>query len=114
MSDEDRTSVLANQYKISLSEIHIKEVLVMLCKFADKIASNSNFDSVEEFYDSISKSLSKISGINQLPISYVEVNPNPYILLSQNILQSARQVMALSGKKVFKLYEMDLFISEKI
>ena len=102
LSDEDRTSVLANQYKISLSEIHIKEVLVMLCKFADKIASISNFDSVEEFYDSISKSLSKISGINQLPISYVEVNPNPYILLSQNILQSARQVMALSGKKVFQ------------
>lgn len=102
LSDEDRTSVLANQYKISLSEIHIKEVLVMLCKFADKIASNSNFDSVEEFYDSISKSFSKISGINQLPISYVEVNPNPYILLSQNILQSARQVMAVSGKKVFQ------------
>ncbi|MFA5639478.1 MAG: hypothetical protein WC946_03195 [Bacteroidales bacterium] len=102
LSDEDRTSVLANQYKISLSEIHMKEVLAILCKFADKIASNQNFDSVEEFYNSISKSLSIISGINQLPISYVEVNPNPYILLSQNILQSARKEMALSGKKVFQ------------
>lgn len=102
LSDEDRTSVLANQYKISLSEIHIKEVLAILCKFADKIASNQNFDSVEEFYNSISKSISIISGINQLSISYVEVNPNPYILLSQNILQSARKVMASSGKKVFQ------------
>ncbi|MCI1778564.1 MAG: hypothetical protein LKI53_01240 [Bacteroidales bacterium] len=102
LSDEDRTSVLANQYKISLSEIHMKEVLAILCKFADKIASNQNFDSVEEFYNSISKSLSIISGINRLPISYVEVNPNPYILLSQNILQSARKVMAFSGKKVFQ------------
>ena len=104
LSDEDRTSVLANQYKISLSEIHIKEVLAILCKFADKIASNQNFDSVEEFYNSISKSLLIISDINQLTISYVEVNPSPYILLSQNILQSARKVMALSGKKVFLLY----------
>lgn len=102
LSDEDRTSVLANQYKISLSEIHIKEVLAILCKFADKIASNQNFDSVEEFYNSISKSLLIISDINQLTISYVEVNPSPYILLSQNILQSARKVMALSGKKVFQ------------
>jgi CRISPR-associated protein Csc3 len=102
LSDEDRTSVLANQYKITLSEIHLKEVLAMLCKFADKIASNQNFDSVETFYESISKSLSIISGINSLPISYVEVNPNPYTLLSQNILQSARQVLAQSGKKVFQ------------
>lgn len=64
LSDEDRTCVLANQYKIILSEIHIKEVLAILCKFADKIASNQNFDSVEELYNSISKSLSIISGIN--------------------------------------------------
>ncbi len=103
LSDEDRTNVLANHYKISLSEIHVKEVLAMLCKFADKVSSNQNFDSVEEFYNSISKSLSITSGINQLPISYVAINPNPYILLSQNILQSARQIMALSGKKVFQV-----------
>lgn len=103
LSDEDRTSVLANQYKISLSETHVKEVLAILCKFADKVSSNQDFDSVEEFYNSISKSFSIISAINQLPISYVEVNPNPYILLSQNILQSARQVIALSGKKVFQV-----------
>lgn len=102
LSDEDRTSVLANQYKITLSEIHIKEVLAMLCKFADSIASNQNLDSVEAFYKSISKSLSIISGINTLPISYVKINPNPYTLLSQNILQSARQVLALSGKKIFQ------------
>ncbi len=102
LSDEDRTSVLANQYKITLSETHIKEVLALLCKCADSIASNQNFDSIEAFYKSISKSLSIISGINTLPISYVEINPNPYTLLSQNILQSARQVLALSGKKVFQ------------
>jgi hypothetical protein len=102
LSDEDRTSVLANHYKITLSEIHLKEVLAMLCKFADKIASNQNFDSVETFYESISKSLSVISGINSLLISYVVVNPNPYTLLSQNILQSARQVLAQSGKRVFQ------------
>jgi hypothetical protein len=102
LSDEDRTSVLANQYKITLSETHMKEVLALLCKFADSIASNQNLDSVEAFYKSISKSLSIISGINKIPISYVEINPNPYTLLSQNILQSARQVLALSGKKVFQ------------
>ena len=102
LSDEDRTSVLANNYKITLSELHIKEVLAMLCKFSDSIASNQNFDSIESFYKSISKSLSIISGINNIPVSYVEVNHNPYTLLSQNILQSARQVLALSGKKVFQ------------
>ncbi|MDD4821914.1 MAG: hypothetical protein PHI48_05080 [Bacteroidales bacterium] len=102
LSDEDRTCVLANQYKITLSEIHLKEVLVRLCKFADSIASNQNFDSIETFYNSISKSLSIISEINTLPISYVKVNPNPYTLLSQNILQSARQVLSESGKKVFQ------------
>jgi|GEM_PF-3466925 len=101
LSDEDRTCVLANQYKITLSETHIKEVLSLLCKFADSLASNQNFDSVEIFYKSISKSLSIISGINKVSISYVEINPNPYTLLSQNILQSARQVLAISGKKVF-------------
>lgn len=102
LSDEDRTSVLANQYKITLSETHIKEVLALLCKFADSIASNQNFDSVGTLYKSISKSLSIISGINKVSISYVEINPNPYTLLSQNILQSARQVLAMSGKKVFQ------------
>jgi hypothetical protein len=102
LSDEDRTSVWANRYKISLSEVHIKEVLAMLCKFADSIASNQDFDSVEAFYKSLSKSLSIISVINSLPISYVEINPNPYTLLSQNILRSARQVLAQSGKKVFQ------------
>ena len=102
LSDEDRTSVLANQYKITLSETHIKEVLALLCKFADSIASNQNLDFVEAFYNSISKSLSIISGINKVQISYVEINSNPYTLLSQNILQSARQVLALSGKKVFQ------------
>ena len=85
LSDEDRTCVLANNYKITLSELHIKEVLAMLCKFSDSIASNQNFDSVESFYKSISKSLSIISGINNIPVSYVEVNLNPYTLLSQNI-----------------------------
>lgn len=102
LSDEDRTCVLANNYKITLSELHIKEVIALLCKFADSIASNQNFDSIEAFYKSISKSLSIISEINNIPISYVEVNHNPYTLLSQNILQSARQVLALSGKKVFQ------------
>ncbi len=102
LSDEDRTSVLANQYKITLSETHVKEVLALLCKFADSIASNQNLESVEAFYNSISKSLSIILGINEVSISYVEINPNPYTLLSQNILQSARQVLALSGKKVFQ------------
>jgi CRISPR-associated protein Csc3 len=102
LSDEDRTSVLANRYKIALSEIHVKETLALLCKFADSIASNQNLDSVNTFYKSISKSLSIISGINKVSISYVEINPNPYTLLSQNILQSARQVIALSGKKVFQ------------
>lgn len=102
LSDEDRTCVLANQYKITLSELHIKEVLAILCKFADSIASNQNLDTVEIFYKSISKSLSIISGINTLPISYVEINPNPFTLLSQNILQSARQILALSDKKVFQ------------
>ncbi|HZK03785.1 MAG TPA: hypothetical protein VFC94_05200, partial [Bacteroidaceae bacterium] len=102
LSGEDRTNVFANQYKTLLSYIHIKEVLAKLCKFADKIASIQNFESIKDFYNSIDKSLSIISGINQLPISYVEVNPNPYILLSQNILQSARKVLASSGKKVFQ------------
>ena len=102
LADEDRTNVLANQYKTSLNEIHVNEVLSILCKFADNIASNQNFDSVKEFYNSISKSLSIISDFYQMPISYVEVNPNPYTLLSQNILQSARKVMSANGKKVFQ------------
>lgn len=102
LSDEDRTSVLANQYKITLSEIHVKETLAMLCKFADSIASNQNLDSIEKFYKSISNSLNIISGVNNFPISYVEINPNTYTLLSQNILQSARQVLDQSGKKVFQ------------
>ena len=102
LSDEDRTSVLANRYKLSLSEIHIKEVLSMLCKFADSVASNQTFDTVDVFYKSLKKSFFCIKNFNLLPLSYVEINPNPYILLSQSVLQSARSVLADSDKKVFQ------------
>jgi CRISPR-associated protein Csc3 len=102
LSDEDRTSVLANRYKITLSETHLKETLALLCKFADSIASIQKFETIEQFYNVVSKTFRTISGFNNLSISYVEVSQNPYILLSQNILQSARMVLAESGKKVFQ------------
>ncbi|OJJ23391.1 hypothetical protein BKI52_03255 [marine bacterium AO1-C] len=106
LSDEDRTSVLANAYTISLEVNHMKKGLAILCKFADNLASIQHLNEVEVLYAEITKAvmtLNKLS-VDQLidapPLSYVKIQPNPYILLGQQAMQVAKQVLEAQGVKI--------------
>lgn len=106
LSDEDRTSVLANAYKISLEVKHMKKGLAILCKFADNLASIQHLNEVEVLYAELTKAvvkldeLSKDQLIDTPPLSYVKIQPNPYILLGQQAMQAAKQVLEAQGVKI--------------
>ena len=104
LATEDRTEVYAADYPITVNRRkHIKIVQRELCHLADGLASiqNEQLESIEALYKAVNRSLSKISKIIDLPISYLKVRQNPYTLLSQNLLQVARKQLYQSGKKVF-------------
>lgn len=103
LSDENRTSIIANKYRITLNPRHIKEHLGLLCKFADGLASSQNLESVESFYKDVArclKQLEKATPLVNMPVSYIQLRENPYTLLSQRVLQSARKVLARHDKEV--------------
>lgn len=101
LSTENRTSVVANEYPIKLGK-HLENKLRLLCHLADGLASIQELDSAEDVYTQIVKKLEKNKAeFGELPVSYVEMRSNPYTLLSQNVLQMARLVLAQNGKKVF-------------
>jgi hypothetical protein len=104
LATEDRTFVQAEDYPITVNNRdEIKKTQRELCHLADGLASiqNEQLESIEALYKAVQRSLSKISKIIDLPISYLKVRPNPYTLLSQNLLQVARKQLYQNGKKVF-------------
>lgn len=105
LSDEDRTSVLANKYKITLDSKHIKEDLGLLCKFADGLASSQKLDNVAELYKDTARCVKLLAAqsanlAKTLTVSYVQIRDNPYILLSQNMLRATRKVLYANDKQV--------------
>lgn len=103
LATENGTWAMAEDYPITVNrQSEIKRTQRALCHLADGLASiqNEHLESIEALYKAIFRSLSKIIGIAEMPISYVKVRSNPYTLLSQNLLQVARKELARQGKKV--------------
>ncbi|WP_299459318.1 hypothetical protein [uncultured Microscilla sp.] len=105
LSDENRTSVLANAYTLTLDEDYVKQVLAILCKFADKLASIQELYEIEEFYSQVGKAVQQLEGLAQtsfgdLQLSYIKLQPNPYILLGQQAMQAAKKILEAQGTKV--------------
>ncbi len=104
LATEDRTSVMKNQYKVELDYIHLTEILALICKFADGLASIQELDGVEVFFKEAQKAVNRISKISNLEISYIKIQENPYTLLSQHLLNIAGRVLTKNNRKV--LYAM--------
>lgn len=103
LATENGTAVSSGDYKISVNNWnHVNEIQRELCHFADGLASiqNEHLESIEGLYKAIKKCLNKIAKIEDIPVSYVKVRPNPYTLLSQNLLQVTRKELSKNGKKV--------------
>lgn len=103
LGTENGTAVSSGDYKISVSNWnHVSEIQRELCHLADGLASiqSEHLESIEELYKAIQKCLYKISKIEDIPVSYVKVRPNPYTLLSQNLLQVTRKELSRNSKKV--------------
>lgn len=103
LSTEDGTAVASGDYKISVNNWkQINEIQRELCHLADGLASiqNEHLESIEALFRAIDKNLNKITRTAELPISYVKVRPNPYTLLSQNLLQVAKKTLRKNGKPV--------------
>ncbi len=103
LATENGTWAMAENYPITVNrQSEIKRTQRALCHLADGLASiqNEHLESIEVLYTAISRSLSMITDIAEMPISYVKVRSNPYTLLSQNLLQVARKELARRGKKV--------------
>lgn len=118
LSTEDGTAVTSGDYKLSVNNWkHINEIQRELCHLADGLASiqNEGLERIEALYKAINNSLNKISKIAEVPISYLKVRPNPYTLLSQNLLQVARKVLHKSGKQVlYAMHEGFIFWGEDV
>lgn len=101
LATENRTSVFANQFAVR-GETFLRGKLQPFCHLADGFASIQELNCVEEAYTVLSKKLKEIENVmgQKIPISFVEIRANPYILLSQNVLQAARKVFS-PEKKVF-------------
>lgn len=103
LATENGTWATAEDYPITLrNRDEVRVTQRELCHLADGLASiqNESLESIEALYKAVSSRVSSISKIALLQVSYVKVRPNPYTLLSQNLLQVARHVLAKSGKKV--------------
>ena len=103
LATENATWATAEDYPITLgNRDEIRMTQRELCHLADGLASiqNESLESIEALHDAVSHRVGRIAKIAPLRVSYVKIRPNPYTLLSQNLLQVARQVLATSGKKV--------------
>lgn len=103
LATENGTWATAEDYPVTLeNRDEIRMTQRELCHLADGLASiqNESLESIEALHKAVSRSVGRIAKIAQLRVSYVKIRPNPYTLLSQNLLQVARQVLATNGKKV--------------
>jgi hypothetical protein len=101
LSTENRSSIKANQYKISLDDKHLTEVLAKICHFADSISSIQELDGVETFYKALKKTVEALSNIVKLNISYIKILENPYTLLSQNLMHKAASILKENDRDIF-------------
>lgn len=117
LQTEDRTSIWSNNYTVNLDYSHLKDILSPLCHFADGLASKQGLDSIAHLYKEINSSLTSgdLSKFINLQLSFVKIRPNPYTLLSQNILRNARSVLAENGKKVlFSMYDGFIYVGDDV
>lgn len=102
LATENRTRAVANLYPLGDLDEFIREYLGPLCHFADGLASLKETDSPGAAWASISAKIERLPPqFGQIPISYIEVHPNPFVLLSQSLMQAARTVLGRAGKKPF-------------
>jgi hypothetical protein len=113
LATENRTSVFANQFSVR-GEQYLRNILQSFCHLADGFASIQELNSVEEAFDVLSKKLKEIENVmgQKMPISFVEIRANPYILLSQNVLQAARKVFSPEKKVFYALRNGFIFFGE--
>lgn len=103
LATENGSWVTAEDYPITLhNQEEVRTVQRELCHFADGLASiqDESLESIEGLHKAVNKKIKQLEKTKPLPVSYLKVRPNPYTLLSQNLLQVARQVLAKNGKKV--------------
>ncbi len=101
LSTENRSSIKANQYKISLDDKHLTEILAQICHFADSISSIQELDGVETMYKALKKTIYDLNKIVKIDISYIKIHENPYTLLSQNLMHKAASVLKENGREIF-------------
>lgn len=112
LATEDGTAVIAEDYRITVNDWkEINLVQRELCHLADSLASIQNdykkgidhLKDIESIYKAVQRAINNIktTKLPQLNISYLKVRPNPYTLLSQELLQKAQKALYQGGKKVF-------------
>lgn len=111
LATENRTRILANEYP---AERFIREKLTPLCHLADGLASVQEVESPASVFATVQRKMADMEKVfGALPISYIEVRPNPYVLTNQKLLQAARRVLHGNGKKVlFSLRTGFVFFGE--
>ena len=103
LATENGSWVTAEDYPITLNnQEEVRTVQRELCHFADGLASiqDESLESIEGLYKAVNQKIKQLVKTEALPVSYLKVRPNPYTLLSQNLLQVARQTLTKNGKKV--------------
>lgn len=101
-STEDRSMVHAQKYRVTISGKRMDDMLRPLCHLADGLASIQEVETPEMVASQIRKKLIPIeNNFDDFPISYVQIRPNPYVLLSQKALQTIHNALYESGKKGF-------------
>ncbi len=116
LGTEYRTRIHSLQKPIREFEF-FNTVLAEYCHLADSIASMGGFSDVAEFYEQLCNSRldgQKLS--NLCPLSYVEVQENIYILLSQKLLFAARSIIQNERKQtiLFRLRNGFVYIGEPL
>lgn len=119
LATENRTSIMAEDYRITVkNKGHVKKVLREFCHLADSLASiqNEDLEEIEVLFNRIKSSFDRVGSVKiNLPISYLKIRNNPYLLTSQNLLQMARKCLAQNNKKVlYKMSEGFIFWGEDI
>lgn len=115
LGTEYRTQIHALQQSIREFDF-FHSVLGEHCHFADALASIVGFESTTKFYETICKRQLCGQNLTTLwPLSYVEVQPNTFTLISQKLLIAARAVVERRKQTIlFSLRDGFVFIGEPL
>jgi hypothetical protein len=91
---------LAHSYQVIIKEFQFfNDVLGEVCHLADSIASQSNFSDIEEFYKSICNARFSLKTLSKIwNISYIAINDNIFTLLSQKLINVAKDYILKERK----------------